>query len=145
MWDTGYRGFFLDTVDSYHLIADTPQQRSQQEQGLAAVIQRLKASYPDAKLILNRGFELLPLIHQQIYAVAAESLFQGWDPVQARYASIPEPDHQWLLDRLIEVKTTYKLHAIVLDYVAPEARDHARQTAEQILTGVGHGLSWVFS
>ena len=79
LWDSGYKSFFLDTLDSYQLAQLTPQQKTAQVKALAQLIQAIKTKYPSVKLILNRGFELLPLVHDQVYAVAAESLFAGWD------------------------------------------------------------------
>jgi hypothetical protein len=76
-WDKGYRGFFLDTLDSYRLAATTDAQRARQQAGLVAVIRAIKARYPDAKLIFNRGFEILPQVHDFAYAVVFESLFKG--------------------------------------------------------------------
>ena len=56
LWDAGYRGFFLDTLDSYQLAAKTAAERARQEAGLAALIAEVKRAYPDARLIFNRGF-----------------------------------------------------------------------------------------
>ena len=38
LWQQGYRGFFLDTLDSYQLVAKTPEARARQEAGLIAAI-----------------------------------------------------------------------------------------------------------
>ena len=38
LWAKGYRGFFLDTLDSYQLIAKTPEERQRQETGLKNTI-----------------------------------------------------------------------------------------------------------
>jgi len=82
LWEAGYRGFFLDTLDSYHLFTKTPAEKARQEAGLVAVIRELKKRYPQAKLIFNRGFDILPQVHQEVFAVAAESLFQRWNAAQ---------------------------------------------------------------
>ncbi|MEI6724268.1 MAG: endo alpha-1,4 polygalactosaminidase [Betaproteobacteria bacterium] len=79
LWDRGFRGFFLDTLDSYHLVAKTDAERARQEAGLAAVITLLKKKFPEAKLMFNRGFEILPKVHGLVYAVAAESLYRSYD------------------------------------------------------------------
>ena len=39
-----------------------------------------------------RGFEILPGVHTEVAAVAAESLFQGWDAARKRYTEVPEAD-----------------------------------------------------
>lgn len=131
LWRKGYRAFFLDTLDSYQLAAKTPKARAGQVAGLVALIQAFKARYPDARLILNRGFELLPEVHDLVYAVAAESLFEGWDPKNKRYRSVNAADRQWLLAQLRKVQN-FGLPVIVIDYVPPVKRALARQTARRI-------------
>ncbi len=42
LWEQGYRSFFLDTLDSYHLFAKTPEQRAVQEAGMVAVLRAVK-------------------------------------------------------------------------------------------------------
>lgn len=134
----GYRNFFLDTLDSYHLLATSPEDRSRQEQGLVRAIRQLKTRYPDAKLITNRGFEILPHIGDLVSAVAAESLFQSWDNERKQYAAVPVADRQWLSAELERVRDQYGLPVIVIDYVAPADRALARETAKQI-----HSLGFI--
>jgi hypothetical protein len=132
LWDAGYRGFFLDTLDSYHLAAKTDAERVRQEAGLAAAIAEVKRAYPEARLIFNRGFEILPRTHDLAYAVAAESLFQGWDNAGKRYREVPAADRAWLLGQLVRVKDEYMLPVLAIDYVPPEKRELARETARRI-------------
>jgi len=132
LWDGGYRGFFLDTLDSYQLYAKTEEQRAAQERGMIAVIQALKKRYPQAKLIFNRGFEILPKVHQEVFAVAAESLFQGWNPSLQKYQAVTANDFEWLFGQLNRVKQEYKLPVLAIDYVAPAQRELARATAKKI-------------
>jgi hypothetical protein len=58
LWNAGYRGFFLDTLDSYQQIKDE-KLRSGLESGLIELIRDIKQRHPDARLIMNRGFEIL--------------------------------------------------------------------------------------
>ncbi len=132
LWQKGYRGFFLDTLDSYRLVVRTPQARARQEEGLVGLIRLLKQSYPQARLILNRGFEILPRVHNLVFAVAAESLFWGWDPARKRYIEVGPSDRAWLLEQLQKVRQEYGLPVVVLDYVPPERRERAREVAKKI-------------
>ncbi len=132
LWDKGFRTFFLDTLDSYQLIAKTPEQRVAQEAGLVAVVAALKQRYPDAQLIFNRGFEILDRTHGQVMAVAAESLFQAYDVSKDAYRPVPEADRVWLLGQLKRVSETFKLPVIAIDYVPAAQRELARATARQI-------------
>ena len=132
LWDRGFRAFFLDTLDSFYLVAKTPEAQQKQIAGMAALVRDIKRAYPDAKLIFNRGFEILPQVHTFAYAVAAESLFQGWDAGRKEYRAVPQADRDWILAQLRKCQTEYKLPVIAIDYVPPKNRALARETARKI-------------
>jgi hypothetical protein len=52
--------------------------------------------FPGIKLILNRGFEIVPRVRDKIQMVAAESLYRGWDANLKRYVEVPAKDRDWL-------------------------------------------------
>lgn len=140
-WERGYRGFFLDTLDAYHLVAKTPEERAAHEAGLVRVVQALRAAFPEAKLILNRGFEILPQVAAQVDMVAAESLYRGWDQARLHYQPVPEADRAWLLGQLDQVRGRHRLPVLAIDYVPPGDRALARETARRIRA---HGfIPWV--
>lgn len=130
LWEAGYRGFFLDTLDSYHLTKDSGRY-PEMAAGLVQAIREIKKRHPEARLILNRGFEVMEQVKDVAFAVAAESLFQTADPVSGRYGSVTEKDRQWLLDRFAEVRKS-GLPVISIDYVTPGNRSLARETAANI-------------
>lgn len=132
LWDAGYRGFFLDTLDSYQLAAKTGATRAEQENGLARVVAEIRRAYPEAKLIFNRGFEILPKVHHEAWVVAAESLFRGWNQAEKRYQEVLPADRDWLIGQLRRARDEYKLPVLAIDYVAPEERALARTTAKKI-------------
>ena len=141
LWDAGYRGFFLDTLDSYQLFAKTEADRARQEAGLVAVIRELRERHPEIRLIFNRGFEILPQVHRDVFAVAAESLFQGWNHAIKDYRQVSAADREWLLGQLDRVKREYGLPVLAIDYVPPGKRELARETAARI-RGLGF-IPWV--
>ncbi|MDR5740486.1 bifunctional glycoside hydrolase 114/ polysaccharide deacetylase family protein [Caballeronia sp. LZ016] len=132
LWARGYRGFFLDTLDSYQAIARNDEERAQQEAGVVAVIRAIKARYPDARLIFNRGFELMPRVHDLAYAVAFESLYRGWDQANRRYVAVPEADRQWLLAQARTLRERYALPVLSIDYCPPSDRECARDAIDKI-------------
>ena len=135
LWEQGWRGFFIDTLDSYRLFAKTDAERAVQQEALAGTLLELKLRYPQARLILNRGFELLPKVAPITYAVAAESLYRGYDAGAHRYRPVSEADRAWLLRQLETVRDRYRLPVIAIDYVDPgqrDARAQARATAARI-------------
>ena len=132
LWKAGYRGFFLDTLDSFNLVAKTDAERARQQAGLERTVRAIKAAYPEAKLIFNRGFEILPQVHELATAVAVESLFQGWNAEKNSYQEVSEADRSWLLGQMNTIRDQYRLPVIAIDYVPPEKRQLARDTARRI-------------
>ncbi len=132
MWEQGYRGFFLDTLDSFDFFAKTDAEKAGQIAGMVRVIQAIKRQYPAAELVLNRGFELLPQVSTLVAAVAAESIYAGWDPIEKKYREVPAAWRDPLLVKLAEVRDRYQLPVIAIDYVSPSERGRARAIAERI-------------
>jgi uncharacterized protein (TIGR01370 family) len=119
LWRQGWRGFFLDTLDSYRLFSKTDAERERQRLALVETIKYLKARHPDAMLIFNRGFELLPDVSQFVHAVAAESLYRGYDAAKKEYSPVAPSDRAWLAAQLANARDRYRLPAIAIDYVSP--------------------------
>jgi uncharacterized protein (TIGR01370 family) len=141
LWNQGYRTFFLDTLDSYQLVAKTPEARASQEAGMVAVVKGLATRFPGIRLMFNRGFEILPATHTLVEMVVVESLFQGFDAAKRNYREVSSADRDWLLGQIQQVKTAYGLPVVVIDYVPSAQRELARSTAQRI---IGLGLiPWV--
>ncbi|RZT36430.1 bifunctional glycoside hydrolase 114/ polysaccharide deacetylase family protein [Cupriavidus agavae] len=132
LWERGYRGFFLDTMDSYHLVAKNDAARAAQEDGMVRVLQAIKARYPEAKLLFNRGFEILPKVHGLAYGVVFESLFRGWNQAQGAYTEVNPQDREWLLNQARIVREQYRLPVVSIDYCPPSDRVCQRDTARRI-------------
>ena len=132
LWAKGYRGFFLDTLDSYYLVDDKVQPWSRQVEGTAALIKQVAARYPGIALLFNRGFEIVPKVRSHVHTVVVESLFQSWNADAKRYVETSEKDHRETLAELVRVRDELKLPVLVIDYVPPADRELARRTAERI-------------
>jgi uncharacterized protein (TIGR01370 family) len=132
LWDKGYTGFFIDNVDAYRQFTATDADRRRQEAGLIAAITEVHKRWPGARLILNRGFEILPAVHDSIWMLAAESLYQGWDGGTRRYIEVSEKDRAWLRAQLAQAQSHYRLPVLVIDYVPLRDRALARRTAARI-------------
>jgi hypothetical protein len=141
LWAQGYRSFFLDTMDSYQLVAKTPEARAAQEAGLVSLIHGMAKRHPEARLYVNRGFEVLPRIAGVVHGVVAESLFSAFRAESGRYEPVPAKDTEWLLAKLREAHDRHGLPVIVIDYAAPGDRDKARALAQRI-AGLGF-TPWV--
>lgn len=132
LWQAGYRGFFLDTLDSYKLPARTAAQRETQRQALVEIIRAIHVRYPGAKLLLNRGFEVLPEVAPFANGLVAESLFRSWNPISQTYVTVSDADRQWLMERLEQARDKYRLPVTVIDYVSPSQPLLAKETAGRI-------------
>ncbi|ABB32191.1 hypothetical protein GeomeDRAFT_0501 [Geobacter metallireducens RCH3] len=130
LWQAGYRGFFLDTLDSY-LIAAPTEAHPRMEAGLVSVVRAIRQRHPEARLILNRGFEIFDRVKDLVYAVAAESLFQNFNTVSGKYGAVDDKDRSWLTSRLNVIRET-GVPVIAIDYVDPGNRPLMRETADKI-------------
>ena len=116
IWRQGYRGFFLDAIDSYEKVVHGIRARAAQQNGLVRLIRSIKSAHPEAKLITNRGFTVLARIHQDLVGVVAESLFHGWDQRNGTYRPVPAAVRRALIPALRRAQS-YGLPAIVVDYL----------------------------
>ena len=126
----GYRNFFLDTMDSYHVMADEKKLFKSQQKALISFIHKLHKKYPNSKIIVNRGFEILKEIHKDIDAVVAESLLNRYDHANKSYIDVPKNDKEWLLSKFKEAKK-YGLDAISIDYTDKSTKER-QQIAKKI-------------
>lgn len=124
----GYQGFFLDTLDSYWLAETSAEELSAQQQALAQLIRKLKALGAKV-LIQNRGFELLDETHSVIDAIAAESLFAGYNVTQDSYQLVSESDREWLTAQFNKAREM-GLETIAIDYV--KAHQDRAEIADKI-------------
>ncbi len=132
LWQKGFRGFFLDTMDSYQLIAKTPSALKLQKQGMVKLIRKISSEFSGVYLIFNRGFEVLDEVANLADGLVVESLFAGWNPTTSSYREVTPKDRKWLLNKLGMVRDKYGLPIIVIDYLPPGKRKRARQVAKQI-------------
>lgn len=130
--EQGYTGLFLDTMDSYQLYAETPEQRTQQLSALTAVLQKAKDDWPELHMIANRGFEVMDEVAPLLDAIVAESLYATWDNAKQEYGSQKPEDSEWLLNKLRSIEQDHQLEVIIIDYVSPEQPEEAQKIAAKI-------------
>lgn len=145
--DKGFDGLFLDTLDSYMLFAQGDEQQVQQH-ALISIIQRLQIMNPQPRLILNRGFTIIPKLKQPIEAVAVESLWHSYHPVNDSYLNVKKADTAWLQGKLETVKSL-GIEAIVIDYLPTASRSAQVKLAKRLIAAgytpyVSDGLLYEF-
>ena len=128
----GYGGLFLDTMDSYQLYVKSDAERDKQEAALANLVYRLKRKYPQLSIITNRGFEVIDRIGLYIDAVAAESLYSGWNNGKQTYTDVPAEDREWLQQKFRTIRQQFAIDTIAIDYLPASKRSEARSIAAQI-------------
>ena len=131
LWADGYRGFFLDTLDSYRLVRGERRHEGLRR-ALVQIVLDLARRHPDAQLLLNRGFEVLPEVAPAVSGVVAESLFDRWDASTHSYRPVPDPDRRWLAGELARARDQFGLPVTVIDYRPPDEKVQARETARKI-------------
>lgn len=131
LWQCGYQGFFLDTLDSWRLLEGTEAELEAQRRGLALAVTSLRHAFPEALIVMNRGFELLENVHAHVDALVFESLYRGWDQARQGYIDVSPAQREWLLDKAATAQS-YQLPVIALDYCPPGQHDHARATVTRI-------------
>jgi len=112
----GFKNFFFDTLDSYQLVAKTDKARKKSQKALIDIIHSFHQRYPHAKLILNRGFEIIESVHKDITAMLFESYYQGLGGKNLAYKSVSDNDREWL-DLQLRKVTKYPVDIICVDYL----------------------------
>lgn len=129
----GYQGVFLDTLDSYQLVAKTVKQRHAYEQGLIRIINNIKKHWPQAIIIINRGFAIIPTLANKINGVVAESLFSAFGGDKKGYTRVSKADRQWLTIVLRRIQKKYHLPVTVVDYLPDNHWSEATGLAKKIM------------
>jgi polysaccharide biosynthesis protein PelA len=135
LWQRGFRGIFLDALDSYEGSAAGRDAagRAQCARGVARIVEAIRALHPDLKLLMNRGFEVLPLLSAPPDGLVVESLFHTSDPTGHDYRDVPAAERDALLRALAAVRARWNLPIAVVDYVGPADREARRADATRIL------------
>ena len=132
IFDAGFKNIFFDTLDSYQKICKTLHKRINIEQEVANFINLVHEKYPDAKIIVNRGFEIIDTIYSSIDAVLFESYHFGLGTGVQTYKAVSEADKLWLDNKLAKIKS-YGLPIISVDYLPEnEIEAHADEAIEVI-------------
>jgi len=77
----GFDGVMLDTLDSPLHWAETfqPQRLASFERAAASLIKSIRAAHPGMKIMVNRGFSILPMVSADIHYILAESIMSRPD------------------------------------------------------------------
>ena len=129
--EQGYDGLFLDTLDSFMLLAD--ERQPAQREGLLALLEALHEQLPGMKLFFNRGFEVLPAFSGLVDAVAVESLSAGWNAASQTYVPVSASDREWLNGQLAPLKDV-GIPLVAIEYLSADQPEQARSLAKELVS-----------
>ena len=112
----GFVNFFFDTLDSYSFYAKSKADKKECEAALASFIEKFHTRYPKSKLIINRGFEIIPRVHDDITALLFESYYRGIDVKDLSYKKVSKEEREWL-DAKLSLVRRYHKDIIAVDYL----------------------------
>jgi hypothetical protein len=112
----GFNNFFFDTLDSYNIYSKSAKEKKASQKELAHFINEFHKRYPKAKLILNRGFEVLDRVHNSINAVLFESYYKGLGGDKLSYKDVTQKDREWLDTKIAKIKS-YHIDVISVEYL----------------------------
>ncbi len=117
----GFDGLFLDTIDDAPWLetsANSP--LSGATAAAVALVQEIRLSFPNRRLMLNRGFDLLPKLEPDIDMILAESILTTSVAGERRPIRVPQESYDARVKELRAAQarqTNLKLYS--LDYWDP--------------------------
>ncbi|MHB1755936.1 MAG: endo alpha-1,4 polygalactosaminidase [Leptospirillum sp.] len=116
-----FGGIFLDTLDSpLEYRKEHPKKGKGIRRAVKSFIETVHASYPGVRIIVNRGFEILPSLAPEISGVLYEDFCSRFDEETKSYVSVPEDERRSFLHLIDEAKKRNPaLIVLALDYDDP--------------------------
>ena len=117
----GYDGIFIDTMDNAEAMERRdPIAGKGMVAAAATLIAAIRARYPALRMMLNRGYAMLPDVAPAIDYLLGEAMASRWNFAEQRYERTSESDWQWQADRLRAAQARNpRLVATTLDYWNP--------------------------
>jgi len=116
----GFDGIFMDTVDTVDAFPKT-------KPGMLALIRSLRAAYPQALLVMNRGFALAEQLAPELDAIMFEDLSTTYNFEIKEYASA---DNAGAAEEMVALQKKTGLPILALDYAPPNNPALARRAVQ---------------
>lgn len=118
---SGFDGIFLDTVDNAEYLESLdPVANAGMKQAAADLIRNLKRRFPQAKIMLNRGYAVLPQLGSHIDYLLAESVYASYDFKQGHYFIVEQQQYAEHMKILTSARKSFpSLQIMTLDYWDP--------------------------
>ncbi len=132
----GFHGIFIDTLDSAEdLEAKNPKKYAGMIKAAAEVVRTIRLNYPDLRIMVNRGFAVMPAIAGDVDYLLAESVLANYDFKKKKASFFPDTVYQEYVDKMQALKREApQLRLVTLDYwdmkdVGGVKKIYARQKA----------------
>ncbi len=115
----GFDGLFLDTFDSTLslLYGKDAEKYEGVQDALADITRKIRETYPDKLIAINRGLPLLPAVAGQIDFIVAEDLFSYYSDEEKAYIPVDTQTRKILLQQLeTGLRVNPDLTVLSLDY-----------------------------
>ncbi len=127
----GFDGIFLDTLD-------TATARPHTKPGMIRLVQELREALPDAPIILNQGFSMLPELAPLADGLMLESFTATYDFDSRSYMLNYPQSIDWHLKRvqseILPVIEKHPLKVLVLDYAPENEVERIQEAANRAAT-----------
>ncbi|WP_353434304.1 endo alpha-1,4 polygalactosaminidase [Sphingomonas faeni] len=117
----GYDGIFIDTMDNAEAMErQDPVANTGMVAAGATLIAAVRARFPKTRIMLNRGYALLPNVAPKIDYLLGEAMASRWNFAAKRYELLSESDWAWQAGRLRAARARNSALALMtLDYWNP--------------------------
>ncbi len=118
----GFDGLFLDTLDDAELLETRdPKRFAGTKDAAIALVRTIRRHYPTIRLMVNRGYAIMPAIARDVDFVLGESVQGSFDPNTREYRQPDESDVAWQVGRLEDAALRNpRLRILTLDYWSPD-------------------------
>ena len=125
----GFHGIFLDTLDDP---VELERRDAERCRGMTAaaidLVRELRRQFPSIKIMLNRGYALLPQVGGAIDIALGESVYGTYDFARKVYRAVPTAEYREQVQLLQQARKLHpRLRICTLDYWDPADRDGIRK------------------
>lgn len=122
----GFHGIMIDTLDSAIDLEQTdPVRYKNTIEAAANLIHAVKLHYPTIKIMVNRGFEVLPLVSPHVDYVLAESTFTTYDFDKKQPRKLTDSEREYYVTRIRAIQEM-GIPIVSLDYWDPNDRNEVK-------------------
>jgi uncharacterized protein (TIGR01370 family) len=126
--ERGFTGLFLDTLDDAEFLeSQDPVRYRGMREAAVRLVRSIRERYPQAVLMVNRGYALMPELATSIDILMGESVVGTFDTRTKAYQRQSPGDVEWQVTQLQQAKARNpRLQIFTLDYWDPSDRDGVR-------------------